>query len=209
VGRLIVIEGLDGSGKQTLTRRLAADATAEGLRVATLGFPRYGTLYADLCRDALYGRLGDLSGSVHGTALLFALDRQAAASSIREMLRDNDIVLLDRYVSSNAAYGAARLGAPEVESDFPAWVRELEMGRFELPVPDLQLLLATPVEIAAQRTRGRAAADAGRALDTFEADDALQTRTAAMYVALAAQQYVSPWRVLESGAAVSTADLLG
>lgn len=201
MGRLIVIEGLDGSGKQTLTRTLCGQARAAHITIATLAFPRYGVdVHADLVRDALYGRLGDLSDSVYGPALLFALDRRAAASEIREMLQRNDVVLLDRYVSSNAAYGAARLGGPAEPTDFPQWVLDLEIGRFGLPRPDRQLLLATPVELSAQRARSRAEADSGRALDAFEADGGLQSRTGAMYRLLADQSFLSPWTVLAPGA---------
>lgn len=197
MSRLIVIEGLDGSGKQTLTRALCDGAAARGITVGTLAFPRYGVdVHADLVRDALYGRLGDLSDSVNGPALLFALDRRAAAPQIRHLLQHNDLVLLDRYVSSNAAYGSARLGAPDVPTDFPQWVLDLEIGRFGLPRPDRQLLLATPTELAAERARGRAALDADRALDRFEADAALQRRTGAMYRLLAQQSFLSPWTVL-------------
>lgn len=197
VGQLIVIEGLDGSGKRTLTEALAARWRADGRTVATLAFPRYGVdVHADLVRDALYGRLGDLSDSVYGPAVLFALDRRAAAVEIRSRLGDHDVVLLDRYVTSNAAYGAARLGAPEAPSDFPDWVRALEIDRFGVPVPDRQILLGTPVEVAEQRARHRAGQQADRALDRFEADADLQRRTGAMYRQLAARSYLSPWTVL-------------
>ena len=211
MGRLIVIEGLDGSGKQTLTATLCELARSSGRTVATMAFPRYGLdVHADLVRDALYGRLGDLSDSVYGPALLFALDRSAAAEEIRKLLQRNDLVLLDRYVSSNAAYGAARLGAPEVDTDFPQWVLDLEIGRFGLPRPDRQLLLATPVALAAERARGRAAREADRALDRFEADAALQARTGAMYRRFAAESYLSPWTVVTPGDAPADlmADLL-
>ena len=213
VGRLIVLEGLDGSGKRTLTAELAQRWRSAGLTVATMSFPRYGQdVHADLVRDALYGRLGDLSDSVYGPALLFALDRRAAAAQIRELLGDHDVLLLDRYVSSNAAYGAARLGGPEVGTDFPDWVRALEVERFGVPVPDRQILLATPPALAAERARGRAAADLDRALDRFEADAALQRRTGEMYRVLADREFLSPWTVLTPGpdGAVSLpADLVG
>lgn len=200
MGRLIVVEGLDGSGKRTLTDELAGRWRSAGRKVATMAFPRYGEdIHADLIRDALYGRLGDLSDSVHGSALLFALDRRAAAPRIRQLLQDHDVVLLDRYVSSNAAYGSARLGAPERTTDFPDWVRTLEIDRFGVPVPDRQILLATPLELAAERARGRAAADSERALDRFESDSGLQRRTGAMYLVLADRQYLSPWTVLTPG----------
>lgn len=201
MGSLLVIEGLDGSGKNTLTVELTRQWRAAGASVATLSFPRYGTsIHADLVRDALYGRLGDMTRSVHGPALLFALDRRDAAADIRRLLTDNDVVLLDRYISSNAAYGAARLGAPEVDTDFPDWVRQLEVERFGIPVPDRQLLLDTPTRLAAQRARSRAETDADRALDAFEADRDLQVRTAQMYRHLAAIDYLSPWTVLTPAA---------
>lgn len=213
MGRLIVIEGLDGSGKQTLTARLRADIDASGGRVATLAFPRYGaSMHADLVKDALYGRLGDLTESVYGTALLFALDRHGAREQILAAIAENDLLLLDRYVSSNAAYGSARLGGPDKPTGFPEWLRELEIERFALPVPDLQVLLATGVQLAAERAAGRALQDTDRALDNFESDTVLQHRTAGMYRQLAADGYLSPWTVLEpgpDGEVAIPADLLG
>ncbi len=212
-GRLLVIEGLDGSGKATLTAALGAKWRAQGRRVAKLAFPRYeDSIFAELVRDALYGNLGDLSASVHGPALLFALDRRDAADEIRDLVAANDIVLLDRYVSSNAAYGAARLGGPHQPTDFPDWVRELEIGRFAVPVPDLQILLDVPPALAQARALRRATESADRQLDSFEADGVLQRRVAAMYAQLAVQQYLSPWRVLRpeaDGTVPIPADLLG
>ena len=206
MGRLIVIEGLDGSGKRTLTDSLARLWTGEGRTVATMAFPRYGIdVHADLVRDALYGRLGDLSESVYGPALLFALDRQAAAPQIRDLLVSNDVVLLDRYVTSNAAYGSARLGGPQVRTGFAQWVRALELDRFGVPAPDHQILLATPLAVAAERARDRASNNADRVLDSFESDSGLQRRTAAMYAELARESYLSEWSVLtpEPGGSVS------
>lgn len=200
MGTLIVIEGLDGSGKNTLARQLAERWTGDGHSVATMSFPRYGaSIHADLVRDALYGRLGDLTDSVYGSALLFALDRRDAAAGIRDLLARNDIVLLDRYITSNAAYGAARLGGPEADTGFPEWIRALEVDRFGVPVPEHQLLLATPPDVAAGRARVRAAERTDRALDAFESDGGLQRRTAAMYRTLAAARYLSAWTVLTPG----------
>ncbi|WP_328842302.1 dTMP kinase [Nakamurella leprariae] len=200
-GRLVVLEGLDGAGKQTLTRHLVRRAEQAGTRIATLAFPRYGVdVHADLVREALYGRLGDLSDSVYAPAVLFALDRRAAAGEIRTLLAAHDLVLLDRYVASNAAYGAARLGAPDDEAAaeaFPAWVREWEIDRFDCPVPDHQLLLAPPAAVAADQARSRAEQTDDRVLDRFEADGGLQRRTGRMYARLAAASWLSPWTVLE------------
>lgn len=205
VHALVVIEGLDGSGKQTLTAALADRWRGRGRSVATMSFPRYGRdVHADLVRDALYGRLGDLATSVHGPAVLFALDRRAAVPELMDLLATHDVVLLDRYVTSNAAYGAARMGGPDAETGFPTWVQELEIGRFGLPVPDHQILLDTPVALAASRARGRAAGDDARSLDAFEADAELQARTAGMYRRLAAEGYLSPWTTVSPTPATPT-----
>ena len=199
MGRLIVIEGLDGSGKRTLTKALARQWIDDGRTVATMDFPRYGVdVHADLVQDALYGRLGDLSDSVYGPALLFALDRRAAAPTLRAALASHDVVLVDRYVASNAAYGAARLHEGAA-GEFVGWVRALEVERFGIPVPDHQLHLAVPVEVAAARAADRERTE-DRARDAYEADDGLQKRTGEVYAELAAATWLSPWTVLDGTA---------
>ena len=109
-------------------------------------------MHAELARDALHGRLGDVADSVHAMAVLFALDRRAAADDLRKAVAGHDLVLVDRYVASNAAYGAARLHQGAC-GEFVAWVHALEIGRFGLPVPDRHLLLDVPRAVAARARR--------------------------------------------------------
>ena len=197
MGRLVVIEGLDGAGKRTFAGRLTAALRDAGASVTATAFPRYDQdVHAELARDALYGRLGDLASSVHAMAVLFALDRRAAAPGLRESLTSYDVVLVDRYVASNAAYNAARLGQ-QADGEVVGWVRELEIERFGVPVPDHQLLLAPPREVAAERARTREATEPGRARDAYESDGDLQSRTDAVYRQLAATGWLSPWTVLD------------
>lgn len=197
MGRLVVIEGLDGAGKRTFAGRLTAALRDAGASVTATAFPRYDQdVHAELARDALYGRLGDLASSVHAMAVLFALDRRAAAPGLREALTSYDVVLVDRYVASNAAYSAARLGQ-QADGEVVGWVRELETERFGVPVPDHQLLLAPPREVAAERARVREATEPGRERDAYESDDDLQARTDAVYRQLAAAGWLSPWTVLD------------
>jgi dTMP kinase len=200
VGRLIVIEGLDGAGKSTLTRRLLDVLEARGVRTTAVAFPRYDAdVHAELARDALHGRLGDVADSVHAMALLFALDRRAAAAGLREALAGHDLVLVDRYVASNAAYGAARLHQ-DACGEFVTWVHDLEVGRFHLPLPDRHLLLDVPRAVAARRAEHREQTQPDRARDRYESDAGLQDRTAAVYRRLAASGWLAPWTVLDGAA---------
>ncbi len=202
---LMAIEGVDGAGKRTLTEGLRSAFEADGKSVAQMAFPRYKqSVHADLAAEALHGEHGDLAESVYGMAVLFALDRSAARDEIADLLSRHDVVILDRYVASNAAYSAARLhqGA---DGDVVAWVRALEFERFAMPEPDWQVLLAVPTEVAAQRAQARAEQDADRARDAYERDDGLQRRTNEVYAALAAAQWGGRWKVAETD--VVAADL--
>ncbi len=195
---LIAIEGVDGAGKRTLSQGLRAAFEAAGRSVATLAFPRYGhSVAADVATEALHGRHGDLASSVYAMALLFALDRAGAAGQIGELCRDHDVVILDRYVASNAAYSAARLHQ-DADGEVVDWVQQIEYQRLHLPTPDWQVLLGVPVELAHQRARDRARQDAGRARDAYERDNELQQRTGAVYAGLAAAGWGGRWLVVDA-----------
>jgi dTMP kinase len=193
---LIAIEGVDGAGKRTLANGLTSAFEAAKKSVTTLAFPRYGqSIAADVASEALHGRHGDLASSVYAMAMLFALDRAAARAEIEALSRGHDVVILDRYVASNAAYSAARLHQ-DATGEVVAWVHELEYQRLGLPVPNRQLLLDVSIELAAQRARRRASVEAGRARDVYERDDGLQQRTGAVYAGLAAAEWGGRWEVV-------------
>ncbi len=192
----MVIEGLDGAGKRTLTEGLRTAFEAGGKTVTTLAFPRYGaSVHADIAAEALHGAHGDLTDSVYAMAILFALDRAGAKAEIEELQRTHDVVILDRYVASNAAYSAARLNQG-IDGEVVGWVYALEFGRFGLPKPDHQLLLDVSVDLADCRARQRAEQDADRARDAYERDRGLQERTAAAYADLAAANWAGDWVVV-------------
>jgi dTMP kinase len=197
VGRLIVIEGIDGAGKRTLADKLTASLQGRGARVVRRAFPRYGeNVHADLIRDGLHGRLGGFGDEAYGMAMLYALDRHAAAPGLRADLDANDVVLLDRYVASNAAFGAARRHE-DARGEFVDWVRAIEIDRLGLPVPHAQLLLRVPVDVAAERAAHRERTETGRERDTWESDGSLQARVAAVYDGLADDGWLSPWHILD------------
>jgi dTMP kinase len=193
---LIVIEGVDGAGKRTLTEGLRAAWHADGLSVATLAFPRYGqSITADVAAEALHGEHGDLASSTYAMAMMFALDRAAATGRIMQLCHAHDVVILDRYVASNAAYSAARLHQV-ADGEVAAWVHRMEYERLALPRPDWQVLLDVATDLAADRARQREHRDAQRRRDAYERDDDLQRRTGAVYRGLAEQSFGGRWQVV-------------
>lgn len=191
---IITVEGIDGAGKNTLVRAVRQQVEAD-----VLAFPRYDeSIHAQLAADALHGRMGDLTDSAYAMATLFALDRHGARERLERYVDSERVIILDRYVASNAAYSAARTGDDAVID----WVHDLEFGRLGLPKPDLQVLLATPPETASARARSREAADAARTRDAYERDAGLQERTFDAYRRLAERQWAGRWIVTTDATAI-------
>lgn len=189
---LIAVEGIDGAGKNTLVTAVRQQLEEHGVSTTSMGFPAYGqTLYADLADDALHGRLGDTAQSAWGMALLFALDRRERREAIVEAISAFDVVILDRYVASNAAYSWARTQSREIVD----WIQTTEFEKFDLPLPDVQVYLGTSVQLAAERAEHREANDVSRTRDVYERDASLQDRTSAAYQSFAAENWASPWLV--------------
>jgi dTMP kinase len=204
-GLLIAIEGVDGAGKRTLCNALRAALEADHRSVASLSFPRYGhSVAADLAAEALHGQHGDLASSVYAMAVLFALDRAGAREEIGHLQAVYDVVILDRYVASNAAYSAARLHQ-DAQGDVVEWIRTLEYERLHMPAPDWQVLLDVPAELAADRAQNREAEDTSRQRDAYERDDGLQRRTGEVYAGLASTNFGGRWQI--AGAQVDAAAL--
>jgi len=193
MGVLIAVEGLDGAGKRTLIDGLIDELSGKGLRAGSLAFPQYGrSVHADLAAEALRGGHGDLAGSINAMAIMFALDRADASAELSNLLDANDIVILDRWVASNAAYSAAR-AEQDADGEIVSWVGDLEFGRLALPTPDLTVLIDIPTEVAAERARRRGELDTTRALDAYERDGGLQHRTGEVYRELADRDWFGRW----------------
>ncbi|MCG7278814.1 dTMP kinase [Corynebacterium imitans] len=188
---IIAVEGIDGAGKRTIVQAIQREYGAR-----TLAFPRYEeSIHAQLAQQALHGKMGDLTDSIYGMATMFALDRYGAKAQIAEYA-ETGVLVLDRYVASNAAYSWARSG----EKAIVDWVADLEFSQLGLPVPDLQVLVDTPPAVAQDRALKRAAADATRERDRYEHDASLQQATYEAYVALAEQGWASRWlRTTDAG----------
>src|SRR6266403_2727533 len=146
LGKLIAIEGIDGSGKRTQMDMLhGVIAGGEGGHgVYSTGFPQYDSWFGKMVGQFLNGELGALEVvDPHFTALLYAGDRFETKPKIETALNEGKIVLIDRYIGSNLAHQTARV-APEKRDDFRRWIEHLEYNIYDLPREDLILYLRVP-----------------------------------------------------------------
>ncbi len=156
-GKLIAIEGIDGSGKRTQVDLLSLTLKARGLSVYSTGFPQYDSWFGKMVGQFLNGELGPLeSVDPHFTALLYAGDRFEAKPKLEAALSNGQIVLVDRYIGSNLAHQTARV-PPAKRSAFLEWIEHLEYGIYGLPRENLILYLRVP-PLEAQRLVARKSA---------------------------------------------------
>ena len=147
-GKLIVFEGIDGSGKRTQLEALAREFGRRGTAFVQIAFPNYGGFFGKLVARFLNGEFGQLAAvDPHFSALLYAGDRMESKSGIESALASGQTVLADRYVASNLAHQGARV-PPEKRGNFLAWLRQLEYGVHALPAEDLVVYLRVPVSEA-------------------------------------------------------------
>ncbi len=142
---LVAIEGIDGSGKGTQSRELVTRLTKLGHTAELLSFPRYdATNASQMIAAYLTGKFGDISETLpEFAAILFAMDRMESRDHLQTLLRQNEVVVVDRYVASNLAYQCARILA-EKRDLFLNWLLQLEYMIYSLPKPDVTLFLDVP-----------------------------------------------------------------
>jgi dTMP kinase len=148
----IVLEGLDGAGKSTQLRLLQDFWAKNNIQSEMLHFPRFeAPVFGELIAKFLRGDLGDIQTvDPYIVGLLFAGDRNNAASIIRNWLKENKYVLLDRYVYSNIAYQCAKL-PPAERQTLRQWILQMEYEYFGIPRPDLTRFLDVALAHVAQK----------------------------------------------------------
>lgn len=152
-GKLIAVEGIDGSGKRTQVELLTKGLQAQGHRVFSTGFPQYASWFGKMIGQFLDGELGPLDAvDPRFTALLYAGDRFQAKPQIEAALDEAKIVVADRYIGSNLAHQTARV-APEKRADFIAWIEHLEYHIYKLPREAVVLYLYVPAARAQELVR--------------------------------------------------------
>lgn len=147
-GKLIVIEGGDGSGKTVQSKLLVDYLKSQGKKVEYIEFPRYKkSFYGALVGRFLSGEFGTLNDvSPYLSAVIYALDRLSAREEMVNWLKRGSIVVVNRYVPSNMAHQAAKVGASEREK-LISWIEEMEYEENKLPRPDMVIYLFVPWQI--------------------------------------------------------------
>jgi dTMP kinase len=192
-GKLIVIEGIDGSGKRTQLDCLARVLSERGAAFTQVSFPRYEGFFGKLVARFLNGEFGPLAAvDPHFSALLYAGDRLESKPAIEDSLASGKSVLADRYIASNLAHQGARMPA-EKRDEFIAWLKQLEYGVYGLPAEDLVLYLRMPAA-EAHRLAGERGARGARPYtkmrrDLQESDVAHLDAASAVYDGLARQPH--------------------
>jgi len=173
MGKLIVFEGTDGTGKSTQFALLTKRLQDEGTDFRKLQFPQYLEPSSALIRMYLNGEFGENPDDVNAYAAstFYAVDRYASYVRVwRDYYAAGGLVLSDRYTTSNAVHQGGKV-PPEARKDFFTWLYDFEYDKMGLPKPDLVLCLDMPVEMAEQLMRRREK-DTGTEADIHERDEA-------------------------------------
>ena len=167
--KIVVIEGTDGSGKETQSKLLYEHLTRNGLKVKNYSFPMYGTPTGKIVGGPYLGKpeictsfFEEKSAAVDPlvSCLYYAADRRY--NFLREIegeLTKNDVVLLDRYVTSNMGHQSGKAHTPELRAKILKFIETLEYDLCELPKPDEVVFLHMPCEAAKELRKGRPASD--------------------------------------------------
>lgn len=184
----LVLEGLDGAGKSTQVKQLQQMLDQQAVKYKYLHFPRFDApVYGELIARFLRGELGALEQVDPSlVALIYAGDRKDAAKMIRNWLKSDYVVIVDRYVYSNIAYQCAKVADVEKRDELALWIKELEYVFNDIPKPDLTLFLDVPFKFTKRKlTETREGDDRGYlkgAEDIHEASLDLQESVRRVYL---------------------------
>ena len=169
-GKFIVIDGTDGSGKTTQLELLKNRLETEGYVVAIADFPQYNTKSAGLVEEYLSGKYGQADEvNSYKASILYAVDRYDASFKIRQWLTEGKIVLANRYTSANMGHQGCKIENSLERKVFFNWLYDLEYKIFEIPRPDLSIILHVESDIAQKLAKARAREDwAGKKTDIHE-----------------------------------------
>jgi len=169
-GKFIVIDGTDGSGKTTQFNLLKKKLEQEGYAVGVADFPQYNHKSAGLVEEYLSGKYGQADEvSPYQASIFYAVDRFDASFKIRQWLKEGKIVLANRYTSANLGHQGCKIDNSLERRIFFSWLFDLEYKIFQIPKPDLSIILHVEANIAQRLAKQRAREDwVGKTTDIHE-----------------------------------------
>lgn len=172
-GKLIVIEGTDGSGKATQSKLLSLRLKEDGFDVELVDFPQYGKPSAAMVEQYLNGKFGTAEEvGPYRASILYAVDRYAKSREMHEWLEKGKIVICNRYVSANKGHQAGKIKDKDKINEYLKWLNKFEYDLFGIPKPDKIILLYMPCEIGQKLVDKKGHRDyvGGTKRDIHEAD---------------------------------------
>jgi len=157
LGKLVVFEGIDGSGKSTQFDLMCKRLSDENRQFKRIVFPRYSEPSSALIKMYLAGDFGNDPDSVNAYAAssFYAVDRYASFSQDwRDYYESGGLILTDRYTTSNALHQGAKIDKKQRE-DFFKWLYDYEFNLIGLPVPDMVIFMDIDIDYAAKRLQQR------------------------------------------------------
>lgn len=150
-GKLVVIDGIDGAGKQTQEKLLLDYLKKHKIKHKHIKFPQYGdSFYGRLIAQYLKGDFGPLKTvEPHFLALAYAMDRLTEKENLQEWLQEGNFVLCHRYTSANMAFQGSMLRESRQE-EFVNWLEEMEYKINNIPHEDIVILFHIPADVGAK-----------------------------------------------------------
>ncbi len=153
----MVIEGIDGSGKETQTRLLKEYLTSIGKKVITQSFPNYVSDSSKPVKLYLDGKLSSSASEIdaYQSSVLFAVDRFCTMKQLEKEIDRDTVVVFDRYVSSNMLHQGGKIKDEKELEKFLKWLEDFEFNVMKIPRPDKIFFLSVTPEITRTLMEGR------------------------------------------------------
>ena len=149
MGKLFVIDGTDGSGKQTQFQKLQERLDKEGIEYKTVSFPNYDSPSSSLVKMYLSGEFGENAKDVspYIASTFYAADRYATyKKDLEEYYNNGGLILADRYTTANMVHQAGKISDEKEREKFLNWLWDFEFNLYGLPVPTESFFLNMPPE---------------------------------------------------------------
>lgn len=158
MGKLFVIDGTDGSGKQTQFQQLQESLLKDGIDYKVVSFPNYDSQSSALVQMYLSGEFGENAKEIspYIASTFYAADRYATfQTGYKKYYEDGGIILADRYTTANMVHQAGKIKDEKEREKFLNWLWDFEFNLYGLPVPNEVFFLNMPVEKSIELMKDR------------------------------------------------------